>query len=319
MYIIRTFLKKFLLLYIQGEEKMDSFKKIERYCFALAHYTKMSLEEKWILIRESFNDNEFIDRDYKVLDQQKKLSAQKKASFFEFEADFEYKAVQFELKQKDISWCSFFEETYPKMLREIYLPPLLLFYKGNIDWLNRPAIGVVGARLCSDYGKAAIQSLLPELIQNDIIVCSGLAKGIDAEAHRQTILNNGKTIAVIGTGIDRSYPISNRRLQDEIGEHHLLISEFPAGTKPLKHHFPLRNRIISGISQGVMVIEAKKRSGSLITAFQALEQDREVFAVPGPIFSPVSAGTNELIKSGAKMVTSAQDILEEYPYIRLKK
>jgi len=205
-------------------------------------------------------------------------------------------------------------ENYPKILKEIYNPPPLIYYKGDINISDQFSIGVVGSRNHTDYGKQAAQNIVRELVQNNLTIVSGMALGIDTIAHLATLENNGKTIAVLGTGLDSQsiYPSSNRYLVDRIilagGA---VISEFPLGTPPLRYNFPQRNRIISGLSLGTLVIEARKKSGALITANLALEQNRDVFALPGSIYSPLSAGPNDLIKKGAKLITGAKDIIEE--------
>lgn len=282
--------------------------QFEEICFVLSHYTKLSLEEKWSLLQELLIEEKVLLEDIKPT---KKLSEFKKASFFEFKNKFDSQQKKEELVFNGAGWITVLNDRYPSKLKEIYLPPLVLFYKGNYEWIDQNIIGVVGARECTNYGRAVVESILPPLVDKGIIITSGLAKGIDSMAHINTINQKGHTIAVIGTGLDRYYPTSNQALQKEIQSHHLLLSEFPLGAKPLKHHFPLRNRIISGISMGIIVIEAKKRSGSLITAYQALEQNREVYAIPGTIFNKLSEGTNDLIKSGANMVTSSADILKD--------
>ncbi|API89484.1 DNA protecting protein DprA [Marinilactibacillus sp. 15R] len=285
--------------------------QFEEHCFILAHYTKMSIEEKWSFLQDLLLENGHCELDLKPL---KKLSFEKKASFLEFKNSFYSRQKKVDLSKLGVGWITILDEQYPIKLKEIYLPPLVLFYKGNIEWIEKSIIGVVGARECTEYGKAIVRRFVPPLIEKGIIICSGLAKGIDAYSHISAMEENGKTIAVIGTGLDYYYPYSNRLLQKEIENKQLLLTEFPIGSKPLRHHFPLRNRIISGISDGVIVVEAKKRSGSLITAHQALEQNREVYAVPGSIFSTLSEGTNDLIKAGAKMVTSSNDIIEDIVY-----
>jgi DNA processing protein len=211
-----------------------------------------------------------------------------------------------------IQFVCFLDEGYPAALREIPDAPLLLFYRGELELLKRPAIGVVGSRKPTPYGRAACAHLVKQLSEAGFVIVSGLAYGIDAEAHRACLHAGGKTVAVLGCGIDQVYPPYNRKLYEEIGASGLLISEHPAGTPPLPGLFPERNRIISGLSLGVLVVEAAERSGSLITADCALEQGREVFAVPGPIFSAVSAGPHNLIKQGAKLVTNSGDIIEEF-------
>ncbi len=205
------------------------------------------------------------------------------------------------------------DKKYSCLLKEIYNPPWLLYYRGNIDTNNDFTFGVVGTRKVSSYGKQVAESIVRDLVSNNLTIVSGLALGVDAIAHEITVDNGGKTIAVLGTGLDRQsiYPAANRYLVDKIilsgGG---IISEFPLGTQPLRHNFPLRNRIISGLSLGVLVIEAGERSGALITADLALEQNREVFAVPGSIYSNVSKGPNKIIKFGAKVATCGEDIVE---------
>jgi len=206
------------------------------------------------------------------------------------------------------------DEHYPKLLKEIHNPPFILFARGNINLLQNPAIAVVGTRHLTHYGKQVTENIVRELVAQNLIVVSGLAMGIDAEAHITTLKNNGTTFAVLASGLDQEniYPAVNRALANEIvNKGGLLISEYPIGVPPLKYNFPMRNRIISGLSLGTLIIEAGESSGALITAKFALDQNREVFAVPGNITSAMSIGTNNLIKLGAKLVNSASDIFEE--------
>jgi DNA processing protein len=205
--------------------------------------------------------------------------------------------------------------SYPTLLREIADPPITLYVRG--DWqpcFEQPCVAVIGSRMCSTYGENASEMLARDLASRGICIVSGLARGIDAAAHKGAIRGGGKTIAVMGTGIDNVYPRDNTRLVREILESGgCVVSQFPLGTPPLKDNFPYRNRIISGLSLGVLIIEASERSGSLITARLAAEQDREVMAVPGNITSGNSYGTNYLIKSGAKLVQQWQDVVAELP------
>ena len=196
---------------------------------------------------------------------------------------------------------------------QIYNPPVLLFYQGDLQLLSKPKIAVVGARETTREGVRSVEKIIKEL-GNELVVVSGLAKGIDATAHYASIRNGGKTIGVIGTGLDVSYPKSNQRLQAHIGEHHLILSEYGPGQAPLKFHFPERNRIIAGLCQAVIVAEARLRSGSLITCERAMEEGRDVFAIPGNILDEKSTGCHHLIQEGAKLVTSGQDILDELKY-----
>jgi DNA processing protein len=205
---------------------------------------------------------------------------------------------------------------YPSSLREIYDPPIVLYVKGAwSDCLERPCIGVVGSRRCSTYGQNAANMLARDLAEHGVTVVSGFARGIDAAAHRGALEAGGRTVAVLGTGIDEVYPRDHKKLAVEILDRGgALVSQFPLGTPPVSENFPYRNRIISGLSLGVVVVEAAENSGSLITARLALEQNREVFAVPGNITSRNSFGTNYLIKgAGAKLVQQWQDIAAELP------
>lgn len=205
--------------------------------------------------------------------------------------------------------------SYPDCLREIDDPPPVLYVKG--DWqacFEQPCVGVIGSRKCSTYGENASEMLSRDLASRGVTVVSGLARGIDTAGHRGAIRGQGRTVAVMGTGLDTVYPKENRRLVEEILESGgCLVTQFPLKTPPLKDNFPYRNRIISGLSLGVLIIEASERSGSLITARLAAEQNREVMAVPGNITSGNSFGTNYLIKSGAKLVQQWQDVVSELP------
>ncbi|APC92161.1 MULTISPECIES: DNA-processing protein DprA [Francisella] len=207
---------------------------------------------------------------------------------------------------------SYLDIRYPLNLKQIVNSPLILYCSGNIDLLNSQQLAIVGARNHSSYGKNVTARLCTELKGSQISITSGLAYGIDTLAHKYAIDNNLNTIAVVGTGIDVIYPSANRELYNKIiNSNGLVISEFPLGTGALRYNFPQRNRIISGLSKGVVVVEAASKSGSLITAELALEQNKEVFAIPGSIFSTTSQGCNELIKQGAKLVCNINDILEE--------
>jgi DNA processing protein len=205
---------------------------------------------------------------------------------------------------------------YPALLRETYDPPVVLYVKGAwSECLERPCVAVVGSRRCSTYGQNAALMMSRELAQRGVTIVSGLARGIDASAHRGALESGGRTVAVMGTGLDRVYPRDHQKLTDEIlNRGGALVTQFPLGTPPVSENFPYRNRVISGLSLGVLVIEAAENSGSLITARLAMEQNREVFAVPGNITSRNSFGTNYLIKgAGAKLVQQWQDVASELP------
>ncbi len=203
---------------------------------------------------------------------------------------------------------------YPALLRQIHNPPCALYCHGTLpDFEQEPAISIVGTRKATQTGKAAARSFAYELAKNGVVVVSGGALGIDTAAHQGALQAGGKTVCVLGCGIDTDYLMANAALRSTIAAKGALISEFPPQTQASGSNFPIRNRIISGLSRGTLVVEAAAKSGSLITADYALEQGRDVFAVPCGIFSPVSAGVNNLIKSGAKPVSGAKEILEEYP------
>lgn len=205
--------------------------------------------------------------------------------------------------------------SYPELLREIDDPPPVLYVKG--DWqacVDQPAVGIIGSRMCSTYGENSSEMLARDLASRGLTVISGLARGIDAAAHRGAMRGQGRTTAVMGTGLDIVYPRDHNKLVREILDSGgCLVTQFPLGTPPLKDNFPYRNRIISGLSLGVLIVEASERSGSLITARLAAEQNRDVMAVPGNITSGNSFGTNYLIKSGAKLVQQWQDVVAELP------
>src|ERR671921_551110 len=205
---------------------------------------------------------------------------------------------------------------YHSSLREIYDPPIVLYVKGAwSDCLDRPCIGIVGSRRCSTYGQNSAIMLARDLAQRGMTVVSGFARGIDASAHRGALEAGGRTVAVLGTGVDEVYPRDHKKLAEEIlTKGGALVSQFPLGTPPIPENFPYRNRIISGLSLGVVLVEAAENSGSLITARLAMEQNREVYAVPGNITSRNSFGTNYLIKgAGAKLVQQWQDVASELP------
>ncbi len=220
-------------------------------------------------------------------------------------------AVNAWLTQPGNSLMTLADEDYPRNLLEIADPPVALYCKGRRPLLNQPALGIVGSRNATPQGIRDAEAFALALSDAGLTIVSGLALGIDAAAHRGGLGGASSSIAVIGTGLDRIYPASNKALARQLAESGLIISEFALGTPPLPGHFPRRNRLISGLSRGVLVVEAAPDSGSLITARVATEQGREVFAIPGSIHSPLARGCHALIKQGAKLVESAADILDE--------
>lgn len=220
-----------------------------------------------------------------------------------------YKHIQY-MEKYNIDIISIKDKEYPQMLKNIYDPPLSLYIKGNKEILNKDTISIIGCREASTYGKSAAKYFSYNISKQNYNIASGMANGIDSYAHIGTICAKGITIAVVGTGLDIVYPTSNIDLQNEILKNNgAIISEYPLGTKPEKMNFPERNRIISGLSKAIIVIEAKEKSGTLITVDFAIEQGREVFVVPGNINSINSVGTNDLIKQGAQIATNYMDII----------
>ncbi len=202
-------------------------------------------------------------------------------------------------------------ESYPDILLSIPDPPIVLFYMGDLEkFLAMPAIAVIGSRRCTTYGRKVARALARDFVRSGVAVVSGLARGIDGEAHRGVIEAGGVTMAVLGNGLDICYPPEHDRLSVKILEKGVIISEYPPGTEPAKYRFPERNRLISGFSKGVVVVEAGKRSGTMITVNTALDQGRDVFAVPGEITRALSMGTNMLLRDGAGVVITAADVLE---------
>lgn len=231
-----------------------------------------------------------------------------------FEVD---KAIQQEKKLIELNGVSvltYLDVNYPVNLKKIFDPPPVLYFKGSIQKSDLIAVAVVGSRTPTRYGKYVTEKISTELAQRGITIVSGMASGIDSIAHRSAISVKGRTIAVFGCGVNMTYPAENRDLKANIQENGAIISEFPMSTKPARTNFPMRNRIISGLSLGTIIIEAAEKSGSLITSEFALEQGKDVFAVPGNINSPKSKGTNRLIKMGAKLIESADDVIEEFPH-----
>lgn len=216
------------------------------------------------------------------------------------------------LEKRGYALLTIKDEQYPQNLREIFDPPLVLYYAGKIETLSEPAVSIVGARKSSPYGRAVAEKLAYDLASRGLVIVSGLARGIDSVGHWGA-LKGGKTIAVLGSGLGQVYPRENRPLFEKIVENGIVLSEYPSKAAPLGFHFPLRNRIIGGLSLALVVIEATRKSGSLISARLALEENREVMAVPGNVTSDLSQGVHLLIKTGAKLVEDWRDVMEELP------
>lgn len=219
------------------------------------------------------------------------------------------------LKKYNVKILTIKDSHYPQNLKEIHLPPPILYYIGNITDRDKNSISIVGSRKATYYGKMVAEKFSKDLALAGLTIVSGLARGIDTVAHKGALSVRGRTIAVLGCGIDIPYPPENRKLIKEIEESGAVITEFPLSALPERQNFPRRNRIISGLSLGTLVVEAAEKSGALITTDFALEQGREVFAIPGNITSQLSKGTHNLIKQGGKLVNNYKDILEEIPFV----
>lgn len=254
-------------------------------------------EKIWSLNKETLNQIQWLDENCisEILNEKYRCNLDK------FE---EY------LNRNDIRIITIFDEKYPNRLRDIYDKPVMLFAKGNLDLLKQGGFAIVGSRDCSEYGRKISLKLAYDLAKNNECIISGLAKGIDKYAHIGALEAGGTTIAVLGNGLDYIYPYENKDLYERIVHNNgLIITEYVIGTRPEKMNFPERNRLISGLSDGIIVVEAREKSGSLITADFGLEHGKDVFAVPGNVDSLLSVGTNELIKQGANVVTSYKDII----------
>ena len=276
---------------------------------ALAMRDKGSSQQRWDLYQR-LCQNEWTEGKFTLEAIHQELSLEE----IEWLRNTDFASLELKYRKEGIHFLMYEDALYPKRLKEIYLPPVVLFYKGRLELFNRLSIGIVGARNHTEYSKEALEYLLPDILERKVSIISGLARGVDSLAHQLTLDLNGETIAVIGNGINICYPKENRSLYDAIGSKGLILSEYPLDSPPLKFHFPYRNRIIAGLSHGLCVIEAKLHSGSLITANVALSENRQVFALPGNITSEYSKGTNELITAGAFPIRNANDILDSLHY-----
>lgn len=267
-------------------------RKLKRLLDAFGTPEKLWKASRQELYEEGNVSSEFIET---YFEQKQKISVEK-----------EFKKAE----AMNVSILTIADEHYPASLREIYAPPPVLYVKGEIKKQDEKALGVVGSRKATEYGLNVAEKISAALSQNGFTIVSGLARGIDTKAHEGTLNAGGRTIAVLGCGLDVSYPKENKSLAEKISASGAVLSEFPFGTPPLALNFPMRNRIISGLSRGVIVVQAGERSGATITADFALEQGREVFAVPGSVYLPQSKGTHRLLKEGATLVESVNDVLQ---------
>ncbi|MBP82451.1 MAG: DNA-protecting protein DprA [Verrucomicrobiales bacterium] len=263
------------------------------------------------LLKEFEEPSELLKASEKKLQQIPGIGAEMARSIRSWENLVDLAEEKRRIAEHDISLLTLKDNEYPAALREIHDPPFLLYVRGHLEPSDAAAIGIVGSRRMTHYGREQARKLGFQLARAGFTIISGLARGIDTAAHEAALAAEGRTVAVLGSGIGNIYPPENEVLADRIVENGAVISEFPVLYVPDKQSFPLRNRIVSGMSEGLLVVEAPARSGSLITANQAMEQGRTVFAVPGPIDRPTSEGCNRLIRDGATLVTSGQDVIDD--------
>ena len=275
----------------------------------LLYFNFINLSNKIILdFCENLDMDNFFDLDRKIFD---KLTKKNREKIFSKKNLEDFKTYKEKVIKGNYKICTIYDENYPINLSFIDDKPALFYYKGKIEKEDKNALAFIGARKCTDYGKWACKKIVEGFKDTNIRTVSGLAYGIDAISHKVSLENNIKTIGVIGSGLDIVYPKANKYLYEKIQEKGLIISEFPLETPPNSYNFPRRNRIISGLSKGGCVIEAKEKSGTMITTNFALDQGREVFCLPGNINSIYSKGCNKLIQEGSKLVMDASDIIDE--------
>lgn len=282
---------------------------IEKMVLKLTYCKGIGIIGKWKLVKfyEKFQAENFYVDDVIQIAQITQFKGTFRKSFHAINEEWLQEAL---CGQQYVTWLS---SDYPQELLELPYPPLVIFYQGNLTLLEHSRLAFVGARQATQYSTQVIRKLLPTIISRQFVVVSGLAKGVDRTSHEMAIRAGGSTIGVVGCGLDICYPREVMPLFNEMKKNHLVLSEYPAGTPVKKHHFPMRNRIIAGLSKATCVIEAKERSGSLITAQLALDYGKDVFAIPGEILTGQSDGCHRLIQDGAKCVFSVQDILEDLP------
>jgi DNA processing protein len=279
----------------------------------ISNFQKRKLIDRYKTPENVYNNFEDILKENKIIS--KKLK-----NFQKEDMCYEILNLKETLARKSIGYITYANPLYREKLRGILDSPYFLFYRGNIDIINKKSIGVVGARNCSSYGLTVTKLVTKELITNNITLISGGARGIDSIAHKTALENNGYNISVLGCGIDIAYPSENKDLFSKIAKNGVVISEFLLGTPPLRENFPRRNRIISGLSEGIIVIEASEKSGSLITARLAQEQHKTIIAVPGSVLYSGASGSNRLLRDGASICTGVEDlrVLLSLEYVEIK-
>lgn len=292
----------------------NELNRMEQLCLKLS-YIPLSIQKKWQCINYFQNhpeENIFTITMEKLV---ANLAIQKNIE--RFNEYWQYLSAE---RLADLlatqHFITYFSDDYPYLLKQSYQPPLVLYYVGNSQLLNQPQIAFVGSRQASDYSLQILEHLIPDLVTQGFGITSGLAKGVDMHSHLSAMNHQGHTIGVLGCGLDICYPKEVFSTYERMKQQQLIISEYPQGTKVKRYHFPMRNRIIASLTQGVCVIEAKEKSGSLITAQIALDEGRQVFIVPGEILSGRFTGGMQLIQEGAKCILKAEDILDELSYLK---
>lgn len=300
-------------------EKGEFYMEEKEYWYWLSKVEEAGTAAREVLFRYFASPGEIFAAGEKILSKVDGLNDKIRKALLSEKYRSGFREEFHKLKEQDIYFVTKQEDNFPERLREIPQPPDFIFYRGRLPEPYLPAVAVIGARECSVYGRRIAQELAGELAAAGIAVISGMARGIDGYAQRAA-LHYGKSYAVLGSGVDVCYPAENFSLYEELEEKGGILSEYPPGSPGLPWHFPLRNRLISGLADGVAVVEARKRSGTLITVDYALEQGKEVFAVPGKLGESLSEGCNELIRQGACMILGSRDIAEEllkhYPALR---
>lgn len=285
--------------------------RLQEYRYWLASQSSLSSRQKLLLVKEFGNEEQVYKLSQAIIQKQTELSPPAKDALLAAQKDDSWRRSYEGFREQGAALFCWGDEEYPKKLREIYDPPYGLFVKGSLPPPDKKAVAVVGARGCSPYGETVASSLGKQLARCGVSVISGLALGIDGASHRGALEGMGATFAVMGCGVDVCYPASHRKLYGQICETGGVLSEFAMGAQPRKAFFPIRNRIISGLADAIVVVEARRRSGSLITADLALEQGRAVYAVPGRISDSLSGGTNWLLSQGAAPFYSMEEFLTE--------
>lgn len=281
------------------------------YFLGLSLFSGIGIK-KYQIIKNIFGSakNFYLAKDKDLKNSNLSYGSYKRFLSFRHKADLH--SYKIRLEKNLIKFLTIEDNNYPKLLKEIPSPPLVIYFKGNILDTDELALAVVGSRRVTSYGRRVTEKLTKDLVKKGFTIISGLARGVDSIAHRTALSLGGRTMAVLASGLDWIYPPEHKGLAQEITKQGALISEYPLGQRPSRGQFPARNRIISGLSLGVLITEGASRSGTKITANMAANQGREVFCVPGPINSPLSEGPADLIKQGAKLTTSINDILEEF-------